>query len=143
MKPAKNDAPLPEAVGSLVTLLWNKVFAYADSDEPTTKMRDDAYYVDTKLRAAIRKYGDERAAQENAALRRWRCDNDCRFTMGDVADLSGRHCPLDKPCVRCSTEGEVEGLRSLLDRAVPIIKEHACGESVWLTDAAAWLGATP
>jgi chromosome segregation ATPase len=37
-------------------------------------------------------------------LRRHRTELDCRYTMGDVADLSGSHCPPDEPCLRCKVE---------------------------------------
>lgn len=53
--------------------------------------------------------------REIKLLRRWRMEHDCRFTMGKVADISGSHCPLDKPCDRCQSEqaseriGELEG----------------------------------
>lgn len=49
---------------------------------------------------------------EIARLRRWRCEQDCRFTMGDVADISGSHCPLDKPCARCEGERNIESIES-------------------------------
>lgn len=37
-------------------------------------------------------------------LRRHRTELDCRYTMGDVADLSGSHCSPDEPCLRCKVE---------------------------------------
>ena len=51
---------------------------------------------------------------ENERLRRWRCEADCRYTMGDVAETSGSHCPTHRPCARCETEGEKERLLALL-----------------------------
>ena len=58
----------------------------------------------------------ERAAlrAENERLRRWRCEADCRYTMGDVAETSGSHCPTDRPCARCEAEMENERLWALL-----------------------------
>lgn len=46
-------------------------------------------------------------------LRKWRTEQDCRYTMGDFADISGSHCPIDNPCVRC----QHEALQSSLDAA--------------------------
>jgi hypothetical protein len=52
---------------------------------------------------------------ENARLRRWRTEADCRYTMGDVAEMSGSHCPWEKPCDRCAAEREIERLRAALE----------------------------
>ena len=41
---------------------------------------------------------------EIAALRRWRCEQDCRYTLGNVADIGGQHCPLGEPCERCRAD---------------------------------------
>ena len=41
---------------------------------------------------------------ELAAVRASRAAMDCRFTPGDVADISGSHCSLDAPCDRCRAE---------------------------------------
>ena len=48
-------------------------------------------------------------------LRRARCELDCRYTMGDVADLSGSHCPHDNPCQRCYYERRIEALEKERD----------------------------
>jgi len=48
-----------------------------------------------------------------------RSEFDCRFT-GDVADISGSHCPADAPCLRCQIErlrGQVAALELTGDRA--------------------------
>lgn len=53
-----------------------------------------------------------------AALRAFRVQQDCRFTAGDVADIDGSHCQMDKPCVRCQMErlrAENERLREALN----------------------------
>lgn len=42
------------------------------------------------------------AREEIARLRSHRMSLDCRYTMGDVADVGGRHC--DKPCARCAAD---------------------------------------
>ena len=55
---------------------------------------------------------------ENERLRRWRCEADCRYTMGDVAETSGSHCPTNRPCARCEANGENERLLALLREVV-------------------------
>ena len=52
----------------------------------------------------------EELARKVDSLKRWRCDQDCRYTMGDVADISGSHCPGDRPCLRCANQREGEEL---------------------------------
>ena len=47
-----------------------------------------------------------RLQDEIMDLRHYRCEQDCRYTMGNVADIGGRHCPLGKPCERCKNEKE-------------------------------------
>lgn len=42
---------------------------------------------------------------------------DCRYTLGDVADISGSHCPLDKPCERCRNEREIARLEAKVEKA--------------------------
>jgi len=54
------------------------------------------------------------AADEIARLRAERTEFDCRFTLGKVADLSGIHCPVESPCMRCQNErleAEIERLQ--------------------------------
>lgn len=46
----------------------------------------------------------EAGENEIEKLRRQRIEFDCRYTMGKVADLTGNHCPIDKPCLRCQNE---------------------------------------
>ena len=64
----------------------------------------------------------DRLRGEVMSLRRWRTEQDCRYTLGTVADIDGSHCPSDKPCERCQSERErdrlrarVEGLRAYID----------------------------
>ena len=41
------------------------------------------------------------------------CKMDCRYTMGDKADISGSHC--GSPCDRCEAERDYEALRAERD----------------------------
>ena len=41
------------------------------------------------------------------------CKMDCRYTMGDTADISGSHC--ESPCDRCEAERDYEALRAERD----------------------------
>jgi chromosome segregation ATPase len=50
---------------------------------------------------------------------------DCRYTLGDVCDISGRHCETKK-CARCEYEDEIEKLK----KEISDIKE----ENVWLRE---------
>lgn len=45
-------------------------------------------------------------------LKKWRVEQDCRYTMGNVADISGSHCPLDRPCERCKNESLQDKLKT-------------------------------
>ena len=54
----------------------------------------------------------DRLRAELMALRRWRTEQDCRYTLGNVADIDGSHCPSDKPCERCQSEREIDRLRA-------------------------------
>jgi len=53
--------------------------------------------------------------EENYNLRRHRCELDCRYTMGGVADISGSHCPHDDPCQRCCYERRIKAMEKELD----------------------------
>jgi hypothetical protein len=68
---------------------------------------------------ALRKAADRIAELEVDVerLRRWRVEQDCCYTMGAVADMSGSHCPSGRPCVRCEHEREVERLTRVRDAA--------------------------
>jgi hypothetical protein len=37
-------------------------------------------------------------------LRKALAEYDCLYTCGNVADISGIHCPLDNPCMKCRLE---------------------------------------
>ena len=69
-------------------------------------------------RHAAEKFGAQLAAKdaEIAELRKWRTEQDCRYTMGRVADISGSHCPLDDPCERCAKDAENARLRQALEQ---------------------------
>lgn len=55
----------------------------------------------------------EQLRSEIEQLRAERIEFDCRFTMmGEIADISGMHCPVGKPCMRC----EIDRLRVLVNR---------------------------
>lgn len=51
---------------------------------------------------------------DNYRLRGSRSDMDCRYTNGNVADLSGTHCD-DRPCDRCRYERRIDRLEVALD----------------------------
>ena len=80
MDPVKQEIPesVPKALNDALVLLWNLVFSYADSDEPTEAMRDQAYAADYAVRAAILAYG---AAQRQAGE---------RDAIGKAADVAAR-----------------------------------------------------
>lgn len=44
------------------------------------------------------------------------CKMDCRFTMGDKADISGSHC--ESPCDRCEAERDYAALKDSLHEAM-------------------------
>ena len=48
-------------------------------------------------------------------LRSARCELDCLYTMGDYADSGGSHCPLDRPCQRCTYERIIRQLEKERD----------------------------
>lgn len=49
------------------------------------------------------------------SLRRELPQYDCRRTGGPVSDISGRHCPLDNPCLTC----KYEDLQRTLNEVAP------------------------
>lgn len=51
------------------------------------------------------------------SLRRYRYENDCRYTMGAIADIDGIHCPIDRPCTRCK-------IKKLIQCADNLIASH-------------------
>ncbi len=51
---------------------------------------------------------------DNRRLRKGRCEADCRYTMGNIADSGGSHCPWENPCDRCSYERDIERLEAQL-----------------------------
>jgi hypothetical protein len=53
--------------------------------------------------------GAEQAKDQIQALRAQTESLDCRL-VGRVAELSGSHCPADKPCDRCVAERRIEEL---------------------------------
>lgn len=58
-------------------------------------------------------------ARDAVAVRAERDALDCRYA-GRYADISGSHCPLDKPCVRCraeQAEAERDRLRGVVEAA--------------------------
>jgi hypothetical protein len=70
----------------------------------------------------------ERLRADNHRLRKWRTEWDCRYTMGNVADIDGSHC-LDaegepKRCRRCEFESEIEILDGIRERSV-ILRDAA------------------
>ena len=83
----------------LIVSQWLQAFRVVVSD-----------FAKQELMACIRREIEqaERRAEamrgEVLSLRRYRCQQDCLYTMGDVADISGSHCPLDNPCTRCQLE---------------------------------------
>lgn len=51
-------------------------------------------------------------------LRRELPQYDCRRTGGPVSDISGRHCPLDKPCLTCRLEDTQEIVNKIRKEAL-------------------------
>jgi hypothetical protein len=60
---------------------------------------------------------EELLKAEVQRLRAERTQYDCRYTPGPVADLTGSHCPMDEPCLRCQNERLTERVNDL---------EHDC-----------------
>lgn len=69
---------------------------------------------------------DTKAETEVMELRHYRCEQDCRYTMGNVADIGGRHCPLGKPCERCKNEDRIEALESAIRDGACHLKQVLC-----------------
>ncbi len=67
--------------------------------------------------------------QEIAELRKWRTEQDCRYTMGRVADISGAHCPLGDPCERCAKDAEIARLTKAMRYILPYLKWTISDES--------------
>jgi hypothetical protein len=53
---------------------------------------------------------------EIARLRAQRTEFDCRYTLGDVADFSGQHCPPERPCMRCQRDQLLAALKEIIKR---------------------------
>lgn len=63
---------------------------------------------------------------ERDQLRRQRTEFDCRYTLGNVADISGSHCPLESRCQRCKLEDaelQIESARKDLSQLCDKIHE--------------------
>lgn len=71
-------------------------------DEPCPELAREMR--EAHKRKAARTAAAEVGENEIEKLRRQRIGFDCRYTMGNVADLTGSHCPIDKPCLRCQNE---------------------------------------
>ena len=67
--------------------------------------------------------------QEIAELRKWRTEQDCRYTMGRVADISAAHCPLGDPCERCAKDAEIARLTKAMRYILPYLKWTISDES--------------
>jgi hypothetical protein len=57
-----------------------------------------------------------------------RSDFDCRYA-GSVAEFSGSHCPVDKPCDRCAAEQRVAELKAELRKRIAEL-EAALGKRI-------------
>ena len=62
------------------------------------------------------KAGIEQLQREVMKLRKHRTEYDCHYTLGDVADISGSHCPLDEPCQRCLLAQRTEALQNISEQ---------------------------
>lgn len=75
---------------------------------------------------------------EVAGLRRHRTELDCRYTLGDVADISGSHCPLNSKCTRCKAEDaelQVRDLEKIRDCAAELRKHFEVDtrpDGIWI-----------
>jgi len=56
-------------------------------------------------------------------LRKQRIEYDCRFTLGNVADISGIHCPVDRPCMRCQVERRDAEIARLSDNVRKLVAD--------------------
>lgn len=70
------------------------------------------------------------ARAEIRRLRSWRCEQDCCYTMGNVADIGGSHC--EEPCTKCrhaaevrELDAEIAKLRAVLGKLVAAAKDHS------------------
>lgn len=52
----------------------------------------------------------ERLRKEVYNLRYHRTQFDCCYTMGNVAETGGSHCPIDNPCQKCEYERRIAEL---------------------------------
>lgn len=50
------------------------------------------------------------------------CKMDCRYTMGEVADISGSHC--NEPCDRCQARRENEALEENLAALISAVENY-------------------
>lgn len=103
-------SPTDTAMGELVERLTRNADDLSrrgtdDKGRPTTRARVD------DLRALLSAL--QKAEGEIYSLKRQRTEADCRFTMGNVADFSGSHCPIDNPCQRCELEAAEARVKAL------------------------------
>ena len=54
---------------------------------------------------------------------------DCRFA-GRWAEMSGSHCPAERPCARCTAEREIEKLQSDVERLTKE-RDEAVSQAIW------------
>lgn len=64
-------------------------------------------YLDDKISALVR---------ERNLIKRTLSDCDCRYTGGRFGDISGSHCPPDKPCIKCQLSYAVSALEAIAEK---------------------------
>ncbi len=84
-------------------------------------MSDEQTILELKLKI-------EELEATNYKLARWRCEQDCCYTMGDVADVGGRHCPIGKMCERCQRDHTEERLRGEIFHLKSALKNTRHGD---------------
>jgi hypothetical protein len=80
--------------------------------------------------------------EEINELRRYRCEQDCRYTMGGVADSGGIYCLKPLRCARCREDAQEkrihklrEGVRQIMGSHVPLTTAHRfCNELLISTE---------
>lgn len=105
--------------------LRGKFPANRADDEYTVALLNAAPDLIAEIRQLRERYG------KNASLIEWL---DCRFTGAGFADLTGTHCPPDRPCQRCRTDAELERLRTIEEVASKFEVEHFHGDGLWVWD---------
>lgn len=93
-------APTQAQIEAAAKILWNL------NHLPSSIWEEErSYYVElAEAACAAAAEAGEQHEDEIQKLRRQRIEFDCRYTMGNVADLTGSHCPIDRPCLRCQNE---------------------------------------